>query len=73
MAACGAQQGERMRRIGMLVGGGADVDDLDTQSRIGAFQQGLQQLGWVDGQNFRIDIRAGGGDADRIRTNMRRN
>jgi putative ABC transport system substrate-binding protein len=62
-----AQQGERMRRIGVLVAGGVDVDDLDTQSRIGAFRQGLQQLGWVDGQNFRIDVRAGGGDADAIR------
>ena len=46
-----AQQPERMRRIGALVGAGMEVDDLDTQTRIGAFQQGLQQLGWVDGQN----------------------
>jgi putative tryptophan/tyrosine transport system substrate-binding protein len=61
------QQGERMRRIGVLVGGGTDVDDLDTQSRIGAFRQGLQQLGWTDGHNVRIDIRAGAGDADHIR------
>ena len=59
-----AQQDTRMRRIGALVG--AD-DDLDTQTRIGAFRQGLQQLGWVDGQNVRIDVRAGSGDADRTR------
>ena len=59
-----AQQDTRMRRIGALVG--AD-DDLDTQTCIGAFRQGLQQLGWVDGQNVRIDVRAGSGDADRTR------
>ena len=62
-----AQQSERMRRIGVLVGGGSDADDLDLQARIGAFQQGLQQLGWTNGQNVQIDIRVGAGDADRIR------
>ena len=61
------QQSEQMRRIGVLVGGGSDADDLDLQARIGAFQQGLQQLGWTNGQNVQIDIRAGAGDADRIR------
>ena len=62
-----AQQPDRVRRIGALVSGGIDVDDLDMQTRIGAFQQGLQQLGWADGRNFRIDVRMGGGDADRTR------
>jgi putative ABC transport system substrate-binding protein len=62
-----AQQGERMQRIGVLVGGGLDADDLDMQARIGAFQQGLQQLGWTNGQNVQIDIRTGAGDADRTR------
>ena len=61
-----AQQSGRMRRIGVLVGA-LDADDLDLQARIGAFQQGLQQLGWSNGQNVQIDIRAGAGDADRIR------
>ena len=61
-----AQQDTRMRRIGALVGG-ERTDDLDTQTRVGAFRQGLQQLGWVDGQNVRIDVRAGSGDADRTR------
>jgi putative ABC transport system substrate-binding protein len=37
------------------------------QARVGAFQQGLQQLGWTNGQNVQIDIRTGAGDADRIR------
>jgi putative ABC transport system substrate-binding protein len=59
-----AQQSER-RRIGVLAG--LDPDDLDMRARIGAFQQGLQQLGWTNGQNVQIDIRAGAGDADRIR------
>ena len=40
-----AQQSERVRRIGVLTGAGLDADDLDMQARIGAFQQGLQQLG----------------------------
>jgi putative tryptophan/tyrosine transport system substrate-binding protein len=62
-----AQQSERVRRIGVLAAGGLDADDLDLQARVGAFQQGLQQLGWTNGQNVRIDIRAGAGDADRLR------
>ena len=62
-----AQQSERVRRIGVLAGGGLDADDLDLQARIGAFQQGLQQLGWTNGQNVRIDIHVGAADADRIR------
>ena len=62
-----AQQAERMRRIGVLVGAGIGVDDLDMQARVGAFQQGLQQLGWTNGQNVRIDIRAGVGDAELLR------
>jgi putative ABC transport system substrate-binding protein len=62
-----AQQSERMRRIGVLVGGGLDADDLDMQARIEAFRQGLQQLGWTNAQNVQIDIRAGAGNADRIR------
>ena len=61
-----AQQSERVRRIGVLAGGGLDADDLDLQARIGAFEAGLKQLGWTNGQNVRIDIRAGAGDADRL-------
>src|SRR5215471_9199267 len=62
-----AQQSERMRRIGVLLAGGLDADDLDVQARIGAFEDGLKQLGWINGQNVRIDVRAGAGDVDRIR------
>ena len=60
-----AQQAERMRRIGVLMP--AAADDPEGQARIAAFLQGLQQLGWTDGRNVRIDTRWGAGDADRIR------
>jgi putative tryptophan/tyrosine transport system substrate-binding protein len=60
-----AQQGERVRRIGVLMNVAAD--DPEGQARLTAFVQGLQQLGWTDGRNVRIDYRWGGGDADRIR------
>ena len=58
-----AQQGERMRRIGVLLP--AAADDAVYQSRMAAFLRGLQQLGWVDGANVRIDTRWAAGDADR--------
>jgi putative ABC transport system substrate-binding protein len=61
-----AQQPERMRRIGVLMPGLAA--DPENQNRIAAFQQGLRELGWIDGRNVRIDYRWGGGDADRIRS-----
>jgi putative ABC transport system substrate-binding protein len=50
----GAQQSERMRRIGVLMNTAAD--NLDGQARFGAFLQGLQRLGWADGRNVRINI-----------------
>jgi putative ABC transport system substrate-binding protein len=60
-----AQQGERMRHIGVLMSLAAD--DAQGQARLAAFLQGLQQLGWIDGRNVRIDTRWGAGDADRTR------
>src|SRR6516225_5139693 len=60
-----AQQAERMRRIGVLMNRGAD-DPLG-QTRVAAFQQALQQLGWIDGRNVRIDIRWHENDAERAR------
>jgi ABC-type uncharacterized transport system substrate-binding protein len=60
-----AQQGERMRRIGVLMS--LTADDPEGQVRLTAFLQGLQQLGWTDGRNVRIDTRWGAGDADRSR------
>jgi putative ABC transport system substrate-binding protein len=62
-----AQQGERMRRIGALTPLAAD--DPQSHSRMTAFVQGLQQLGWTDGRNVRIDTRWSAADADRIRRN----
>jgi putative ABC transport system substrate-binding protein len=61
-----AQQGERMRRIGVLAGG-AVASDADTQERNAAFAQALQQLGWTDGRNVRIDYRYGLGNAANVR------
>jgi putative tryptophan/tyrosine transport system substrate-binding protein len=61
-----AQQRERMRRIGVLMGG-AGSDPVE-QARLMAFLDGLQQLGWTDGRNVRIDTRWPAGNADRYRT-----
>ncbi len=60
-----AQQTERMRRIGVLMA--LTADDPEGQARLAAFLQGLQELGWTDGRNARIDIRWGGADVDRYR------
>jgi putative tryptophan/tyrosine transport system substrate-binding protein len=60
-----AQQPERMRRIGVLMP--FTADDPEGQARLLAFAQGLQQLGWVVGNNLRIDARWGRGDAERNR------
>jgi putative ABC transport system substrate-binding protein len=60
-----AQQPERMRRIGVLMG---VADDAEGQARVKALEQGLQELGWIEGRNVRIDYRWTGGDATRIRT-----
>ncbi len=60
-----AQQGERKRRVGVLMGLAAD--DPEAQDRIAAFEQGLQQLGWTDGGNLQIDYRRGAGESDPTR------
>jgi ABC-type uncharacterized transport system substrate-binding protein len=60
-----AQQGERMRRIGVILP--AAADDAEFQAWVGAFLQGLQQSGWSIGQNVRIDTRWATSDADGIR------
>jgi putative tryptophan/tyrosine transport system substrate-binding protein len=62
------QQTEQMRRIGVLMNLAAD--DPEASSRLTAFVQALQQLGWTDGRNVRIDTRWGAGDANRFHTSL---
>src|SRR2546430_14315263 len=60
-----AQQGERVRRIGVLMP--FTADDLPGRARLMTFVQALQQLGWIDGRNVRIEPRWGGGNVGDIR------
>src|SRR6516165_4671238 len=59
-----AQKPERVRRIGVLMN--LSAGDPEAQTRIAAFMQGLQELGWAVGRNLRVDYRWGG-DPDRYR------
>jgi putative tryptophan/tyrosine transport system substrate-binding protein len=61
-----AQQGERVRRIGVLAGG-QDTDDPRSQPNVTAFLQALQQLGWADGRNVKIEYRWPTADVDKTR------
>ena len=61
-----AQQGERMRRIGVLAA--YAENDPEAQARIVAFRQALQGLGWTEGRNIAMEYRWGAGDAGRART-----
>jgi putative ABC transport system substrate-binding protein len=60
-----AQQGNRVRRIGVLISG--DENDPAMKPRISAFTQALADLGWTDGRNVRMDLRWYGGDFNRVR------
>lgn len=60
--AVNAQQPERARRIGVLMN--RAPESPEGQARLAAFQQGLQQLGWIDRCNVQMDIRWGADDAD---------
>jgi putative ABC transport system substrate-binding protein len=59
-----AQQPERMRRIGVLLGG--DENDPGAKPRLSAFTQALADLGWTDGRNVRVDFRLDRGDINLI-------
>jgi putative ABC transport system substrate-binding protein len=61
----GAQQGDRVRRIGVLLP--AAAGDAEFQARLGAFLQALALLGWTIGGNVRIDTRWAGANADDAR------
>jgi putative ABC transport system substrate-binding protein len=60
-----AQQGNRVRRIGVLMG--SDENDPLMKSALSAFTQALAGLGWTDGRNVRMDIRWHGYDSNRAR------
>ena len=62
-----AQQGERVRRIGVLEG--TTATDPEIKLRYKAFEQGLQERGWALGQNLQIDYRWGEGDPNRLHKN----
>jgi putative ABC transport system substrate-binding protein len=59
-----AQQNERMRRVGVLVGGAED--DPDIKAWLEGFRQGLESLGWMEDHNVRIEYRFAGGRIDRF-------
>jgi putative ABC transport system substrate-binding protein len=60
-----AQQGDRVRRIGVLVPG--DENDPLEKTFVSVLTQALADLGWTDGRNVRMDLRWAGGDINRIR------
>ncbi|RXG83722.1 ABC transporter substrate-binding protein [Bradyrhizobium zhanjiangense] len=62
-----AQQHDRTKRIGVLLGATTEHDP-ESEARLSAFRHRLEELGWIDGRTIRIDYRFAGGDADRIRT-----
>src|SRR5215470_10854130 len=59
-----AQQGDRVRRIGVLIG---DENDPVSKANVAAFTQALAALGWTDGRNVRMDLRGHRGDINLIR------
>jgi putative ABC transport system substrate-binding protein len=61
-----AQQPNRMRRVGLLMG--YVEGDADGQANLTVFRQGLQALGWIEDRNIQIDVRWGGADPDKART-----
>ena len=61
-----AQQSDEVRRIGVLVNTAAD--DPEGQTNVATFKQALQQLGWNESRNLRIDFRGAADDAERIQT-----
>jgi putative ABC transport system substrate-binding protein len=59
-----AQQGDRVRRIGVLIGW--DENDRSAKAGLARFTQGLQELGWTDGKNLQMEIRWAAGDVNRM-------
>jgi ABC-type uncharacterized transport system substrate-binding protein len=59
-----AQQGERVRRIGVMMA--LDENDSEAKIELSGFTQGLAELGWTDGRNVRMDVRWAAGNVDRM-------
>jgi putative ABC transport system substrate-binding protein len=60
-----AQQGDRVRRIGLLMG--YPEGDRQAQANVVAFREGLRSLGWIEGRNIQLELRWAGGDPDKAR------
>ena len=60
-----AQQGDRMRLVGIIIG--PTGEESETKARIDAFLQELKHLGWLEGRNFRIEMRASAGNISAAR------
>src|SRR5262245_5891242 len=61
------QPGERVRHLAAMMGGRNADTDVEGRAWFTAFRQGLQDLGWVEGRNFRADYRWPAGEPDRMR------
>src|SRR6516165_5630795 len=64
--AAGAQQPDRVRRLGVMMSGPTEAD-AEGQARVAALKLGLLERGWVEGRNLEIDYRWGGADSSRMR------
>jgi putative tryptophan/tyrosine transport system substrate-binding protein len=60
-----AQQGDRMRRVGVLMA--SDENDAEAKANLSGFTQGLAELGWTNGRNVRMDFRWAPTSVDRMR------
>ena len=67
--AAGAQQADRMRRIGLVLG--IAQNDPETEARLVAFRAGLAALGWIVGRDIQIDYRFAAGEPNLVRTYVR--
>src|ERR1700686_191457 len=68
LAAIGAQQTERLRRIGVLVGNASSADDPLGQKELEPFRQAMRDVGWIEGNTIQIEYRCGAGDPAKIKT-----